>query len=441
MEFVPSQRQRLPRETRLLLTTAFLAIVAIWVLARLRFQEPASAPAVVGPILAPLMVRPAFDELAAQISEASNRVAPSLFSIQTTSESGTAPVDARVSALRLRDDLALIMLPRGTTLPAGQPLQIITQDVLTGLSVVRTQQGSAPVRDSSWIRHEVPSPRFLMRSDPFGAVSLRPFYAAALSETEAPLWSAAIWQLPQGTDVKPGSFVFTGDAEWVGMIVAHAGGVAVVPADILSSFAERLLANAARPRATVGLEVQALTAPLRALTGASSGVAVTYVAPPAVSGDGVRVGDILESADGRALSTIQHWQRYLADVQVDVPVVLHVRRGGTGRDITVVPKAVADMAVAAPSAAGSKAAPHPARPLGLELRTVARIGAEVLSVQPSSLASAADLRVGDVITMIGSLNQPTAVQVQRTATRAAGSGPLLLAIQRGDSHRLVTLEP
>ena len=124
-----------------------------------------------------------------------------------------------------------------------------------------------------------------------------------------------------------------------------------------------------------------------------------------------------------------------------MPIVLRVRRSGSEKDITVVPKPVSELAAAAPASEEHKNAPQPARPLGLELRTVAKVGAEVLSVQPSSLASAADLRVGDVITMIGSLNQPTAVQVQRTAARASGDGPLLLAIQRGDSHRLVTLEP
>ena len=436
MDLAPPQRQRLPRETRLLLTTAFLAIVALWVLARLRFQEPTTTVSVVGPILAPLMVRPAFDELAAQIADTSQRVDPSLFSISLSSAAASG--DSRVSALRLRDDLALTLLPPGSSLADGQH-QLVAQDPLTGLCIIRTLRSRAPVRDGAWIRHEVPSPRFLMRSDPYGAVSLRPFYAAALTDTDAPLWSASVWQLPQGTDVKPGSFVFTGDGEWVGMTVAHGGGTAVVPADSLVTFADRLVQRSAGSQGTIGIEVQALTSALRTLTGASSGVAVTYVSPPAAT-DGLRIADVLESADGRALPSLQHWQRYLTDLQVDVPVVLHVRRGGLGTDITLVPKPVANVSAVATAPASEKPDARAARPLGLELRTVGKVGAKVLSVQPSSLGAAADLRAGDIITMIGPLPQPTAAQVLREA-RAAESGPLLLAVQRGDSHRLVTLEP
>jgi S1-C subfamily serine protease len=334
-----------------------------------------------------------------------------------------------------------MLLPQGAVLSERAQVELIAEDPPTGLTLVRTIQARAPVRDDSWIRHEVPSPRFLMRSDPYSAISLRPFYAAALSESNAPLWSTALWQLPQGTDVKPGSFVFTGDGEWVGLTVAHDAGTAVVPADALVSFSRRLLERSNGPRGTLGIEVQPLMPALRTLTGARSGVVVTYVAPPA-SIDGVKIADVLESADGRPLPTIEHWQRFLADLEVDVPVVIHLRRAHAETDVTLVPKAqTAALEMASlPSPVKPKPPAHAVRPLGLELRTIARAGAEVVTVQPASLGAIAGLRVGDVITMVGALPRPTAAQVQRAA-RAAESQPLLLAVQRGDSHRLVALEP
>jgi hypothetical protein len=84
---------RVSRETRLLLTTALLAVVALWVLARIRFpDQPAGTP--VQPLLTQLAPRPAFDNLASEIAQLRPRIEPLLIG----------------SALRIRDDAAVTLL-------------------------------------------------------------------------------------------------------------------------------------------------------------------------------------------------------------------------------------------------------------------------------------------------------------------------------------------
>ena len=63
MDSPPVRRPHVSRETRLLLTTAFLAVVALWLLARLRFPETSSTPTAVPPILAPLVAQPLGERL------------------------------------------------------------------------------------------------------------------------------------------------------------------------------------------------------------------------------------------------------------------------------------------------------------------------------------------------------------------------------------------
>jgi hypothetical protein len=53
MDPVNSARPRVSRETRMLITTIVISIVALWVLSRVRFPDREAATAPVPPILAP----------------------------------------------------------------------------------------------------------------------------------------------------------------------------------------------------------------------------------------------------------------------------------------------------------------------------------------------------------------------------------------------------
>jgi S1-C subfamily serine protease len=63
----------------------------------------------------------------------------------------------------------------------------------------------------------------------------------------------------------------------------------------------------------------------------------------------------------------------------------------------------------------------------------------VTAVEDGSVASAAGLRAGDVITRFGEKTAPTAEEV-RSVFAAEGTAPVLAAIGRGDTHLLVAIE-
>ena len=71
-----SYRPRVSRETRLLLTTALVAVAALWVLARIRFPDLPATPNPVPPLLSQLATTPTFDGLAFEVSQLQVRLEP-----------------------------------------------------------------------------------------------------------------------------------------------------------------------------------------------------------------------------------------------------------------------------------------------------------------------------------------------------------------------------
>ena len=99
MDRIHPYRPRVSRETRLLLTTALIAIAALWVLARVRFPDRPSPQNPVQPLLTQLTPRPTFADLASEIAVLRPRL-----------ESLLVNVPARLSGLRVRDDVAAVWL-------------------------------------------------------------------------------------------------------------------------------------------------------------------------------------------------------------------------------------------------------------------------------------------------------------------------------------------
>jgi len=94
-----SYRPRLPRETRRLLLTALVAVLTLWVLARVRFPERPAAPNPVPPILDQLTGPPTFGELAARVGELRSRLSDSLVTLvlnrdDTHANYGGGPAEA-----------------------------------------------------------------------------------------------------------------------------------------------------------------------------------------------------------------------------------------------------------------------------------------------------------------------------------------------------------
>ncbi len=67
--------ERLSRETRHLLVAACIALVALWVLARLRFPDTPATANAIPPLLTQLSPRPGFTDLASEVARVQSRLA------------------------------------------------------------------------------------------------------------------------------------------------------------------------------------------------------------------------------------------------------------------------------------------------------------------------------------------------------------------------------
>lgn len=420
-------RPRVSRETRLLLTAGVLAVAALWLLARIRFQDLPVTPNPVPSVLSRLASGPKYDDLASEIAQLQARVQPTLLALDVPSAApGSGHTSHRIAGLRLRDDLVVTLVPAGSN-PELRNATPVARDPASGLVVVHVPSlppGPSPI---PWIPRRTQQPRYLIASDVSSqGVSLRPVFVGSLDPMDSPLWSEPIWAVPGRSDLAPGSFLFTNNAELVGLVFAHGAESVVVPGAMVLAEADRLLDTRQAPPGTVGFEVQALTAPVASVTGAPVGVVVTWVERDGAATGQLIVGDVIEAVDGRTLSTHQHWDVRLARLSAGETLTLRVRRRGEVRELTLVATA---------------AAVQPAsRSLGLTLRRRTGIGAAVVRVERASAADRAGLAVGDVITLVADVPAPTPAQVTRSFASVGQGQRVMIAVTRGDAHHVTTLE-
>ena len=258
-------------------------------------------------------------------------------------------------------------------------------------------------------------------------MSLRPVFVGALHPIASPIFPAPIWAGAAHGDLVAGAFVFTIDAALVGLVVEHDGEPAIVPAEVLMGIADRLLQDESgetKQAGQLGVEVQALIP--GAATGARTGVMVTWLDPQGPAAGKLAVFDIIEVAEGETVLTAQHWLARTARLAAGDAVTLRVRRGGHLQDVQIV--------------AGAAAPPARNGTLGLTMRRVRGVGVEVVRVDRASVAGRAGIEVGDVITVMGEAQVPTPAQVTRAFAAVPSGHAVLVAITRGDAHRVVALE-
>src|SRR5688572_6344387 len=131
-------RPRVSRETRLLLGIVLVSLVALWVLARLRFPDRASGANPVPPLLTQLTPRSTFEDLASSVALLGPRLTPSLMALDL--DRGPSRGDALQPGLRVRDDVAVTLLPAGSLFPAaaaGSGTNVAGHDPASGLAVAR----------------------------------------------------------------------------------------------------------------------------------------------------------------------------------------------------------------------------------------------------------------------------------------------------------------
>jgi hypothetical protein len=131
MERIQSYRPRVSRETRMLLTAALIATVALWALARVRFPDRPAPQNPVQPLLTQLTPRPTFADLAAEIGALRPRLDPLL-----------VPASATVAGLRLQDDVALAWRDPQQEAGAWSTDALLRDDRASGLTLVRVDRRS-----------------------------------------------------------------------------------------------------------------------------------------------------------------------------------------------------------------------------------------------------------------------------------------------------------
>jgi hypothetical protein len=231
------------RDSRLLALVILIAVVVLVVLARFRFPQRESGPAAVTPgPLERLAARATYDDLAAAVHTALQRVEPALVTVSIEPDSasartrGEAPPDNRSRlAVRLGDDWAIVHVPRGFHL-ANVGESFIARE---GNQAREVAMFSGPLRSGE-------------DQEPTGIAELAGFAYVCVVEptpdgpTATPMfigrvrtlfderWNDSVLILGAEPGVAPGSLLFQLDGRFLGMAVSHPGGnSAIVPASVL----------------------------------------------------------------------------------------------------------------------------------------------------------------------------------------------------------------
>jgi hypothetical protein len=397
------------RETRRLLITVMVSVAALWVLARVRFQERPVSSTPVPNVLAQLRQASGYGDLARAIAD----IRPGITAAVSASAGGSP-------ALRIREDAAVTLAP-------GLGDTVLSSDRATGLAIVRHEQAAIP-GVMPWVPRLLDYPRYLVAADVTSTgVALRPVFIGGLFAAASPLWGGDVWALPPSTPIAPGTFVFTTDGAFAGLAVSYGGGTAVVPATLLLNFVERVRQQRGEA-GDIGIAVQPLTPAIASATGANTGVVITTIDPANAASDSLLPTDVIEAINGEEMRTLDHWRARAARVNAGDTLRLRVRSADGIRDVLVT------------AAARTPVVPADDVSLGLRLRTMPKVGAEVLSVQPHSRAARAALREGDVVTVVAGQSAPTPAQIMRAFASLPSGGSLLVAITRGEEHRVVVIE-
>ena len=417
-------RSRVSRETRQLLVAALVALLALWVLARIRFPGQPPTPNPIPSLLPQLSVAPRFANLAGEIAELQRRLGAAWLAIPVSGADTTAENGSRhLTAMRLSNSTAVILLRSGDRVLTEQDL--IATDRVTGLAIVRAEETPSRPDVARWMPPSLDGPRYLMATigTPTG-VSLRPVLVGALHEIESPAWPGPIWSVPEGTDLAASAFVFTTSGEIAGLVAREPPGLAIIPWDIVLAEATRILDRGRAPAPDLRVEVRPLTPALTQATGAARGVVVAWVDPRGPMAKQIVVGDVIQSINAQAIAHVRDWEVTSGRLTAG-NATFGVRRRGKSMEIGVTLPA-----------AGTSTAPTS---LGLRMRNVPGVGTTILRIDPRSAATAARLQEGDIITLAGDITAPTAAQIGDAFRSARTGEAIMLAITRGSTHLVVGL--
>jgi S1-C subfamily serine protease len=261
-----------------------------------------------------------------------------------------------------------------------------------------------------------------------GGATLRPLFLGRTDPFMESRWDKPLLALGGSASAEPGSFVFHLDGHLTGMVMGTEGGLALVSAQALLEAGSQLLQGSIGDVGDIGIEAQALSPALAAAAKAQYGSMVTYVDPAGPANGLLQIGDVIDAIDGEALYSVDSLSIRIARTRPEAALRVRVTRFGQQLEIPIVARARPSSEDTMPAA------------LGLTLRAIAGIGAEVVRVEPQSAAARAGLLPGDIITQLVDRRAPLPRDITQAFANAAARSTLLLAVDRQGKHHVTALE-
>lgn len=416
------------RETRLLLVTIAVSVGVLLLLARFRFPDEAatqtvsSAPAP----LERLAARATYDELASIMADLERRIVPRVVIVSTRDAEGH---ETLVVAPRLLPDRAVALVDGSASLaaaPGSGDLELVGRDEARSVAVVRVpalDDGAVPLRQGQ----PRTGPRYVaaVEASHTGA-TVRPVYVARVEMLDEADGTQTLLLSGLQQSVSRGSAIFTLDGAFLGLVSQAGDAAVVVSGDTLRAAMDAARPNDRRARASLGVDVDALTAALTRATGADEGVVVVRVHPAGPAAGILQSGDVIESVAGTAVNSVEAFRRAERSLTPgsEVPLAGRRRRSPMNVDVQAV----------------DGVAPATSDGTGLVGRMVPGAGIEVVSVAGGGAADAAGVARGDLIVAIdGEPARDLATLARRFRSAGAGEA-VLVTVQRHQRHHVLALE-
>lgn len=423
------------RDTRLLVTTLVVSAGMLLILAAFRFPDKAAAPEAPAAPAAPLerlAARATYVELARILAGLERQVAPGIVALRArTEQAGVAAPgrDGDVPAVRVGTERAVALVGADRSLDhftsSPEVEGIVALDAPRGVALVKVFADSTPPAETA-APEALPAPGYAASVEvgPHG-LGIRPFYYGRVDREPDARWGQTVLRFSAVQQTPPaGSAIFLLDGRFVGLGSSDGRGFVVIPANVLHGAVARLEAGGSIPLPDIGVDVQPLTGDLKAALSADAGVVVTHVLDDGPASGLLEPGDVVHRIDGRDIRTTEDYAAAIAGAGESLAV--DARRRAEPVSGRIVP------------ASRGTVADETSRQLGLDLRALRDVGAEVVRVMPRSAGARAGLVDGDVITLVDRVKAPAPAAIER-AFRDAGPGRLIVGVQRGRRHLILVV--
>jgi hypothetical protein len=245
------------RETRLLVLVIVIAVAVLFVLANFRY--PTAERTVVLPPPTPgldrLAARDTLNDVGGTILALTQRLAPWLAVVRTDPEPpakprgrAAAPPEADdaawQAAVRVRPDLGLVHVASGRlvglVVDAATPVETVAADEARGVALVRLPAVDGVSAPTAFDGYDGFSYVAVIEASA-GGVSARPVFLGRVDREADPRWSDPVLVLAGRPDLAPGDSVFSFGGLFIGLVVEHADGLAIVPPSALDAAVTALL--------------------------------------------------------------------------------------------------------------------------------------------------------------------------------------------------------